>query len=418
MMSLHSKRIYALMMREINIMGPYNIDKVCGRAGINPYLITEKDLPYLTNALSEIIMAHKGKERAKKFVQEMEKLYDIDTTVRGEKDPKKRITYLFDIADVRRLMGDFESAKQHYHQILKLAKENDLDPVEARVNRKLGTLHFALYETEIAREYLQAAYNLASDTDDRDQLARAELALGTLLWRIGNFDEALERINSALDLAKERNDERLTSQITVRLASILSDSGKQDEALKMWEEAIRVLEKINDYINLSRAMNNMGVLLKWRDQYDESIALYRKSYDAADAVNFQRGKGYALANMAECLIKVNKLKEAKAKMAEAKEIFLNMKDVFMMTGMEFLEALLLKAEGNPGAAEEKMEGCIRELREYQSPTDLAWAIYELGLVKKELGKPGWKEALDEACEIYKDLGNETLREKVASLKDA
>ena len=75
MISPYSKRIYELMMKELNIMGPYHIDRICKNSGINSFDITEKELPYLGKRLSGIILEYRGKERAEKFVQQYNQLW-------------------------------------------------------------------------------------------------------------------------------------------------------------------------------------------------------------------------------------------------------------------------------------------------------------------------------------------------------
>ena len=51
-------------------------------------------------------------------------------------------------------------------------------------------------------------------------------------------------------------------------------------------------------------------------------------------------------------------------------------------------------------------------RELDIPNDLAWELYEAGLLYKKWGRPEAGKYFEESIRIFEKLGNQTLMEKV------
>ena len=250
------------------------------------------------------------------------------------------------------------------------------------------------------------AQRLAQELDNQEERARAELALGDLAWREGHLDEALAHMQKAFDLARGRRDERLLGEIKIRWGAVLADAGKHDESLGHYREAIDLLRPINDFIDISRAYNNIGVVLRFQGKQDEALESYRHAMDAADKVGYTRGRGYALANSIECLADKGEAAKAGEFLAEARKIFEKMNDRYMLSGLKLMDALIADLEGRREDAEAAIKESVEALREFNSPADLAWAIYREAVLLKKWGRPEAGERFEEAERIYVELGNE------------
>ena len=116
MISQYSKKIYSFMLRELNIMGPYHIDRVCRRRGINPHMIEERDMPYVVKALSNVVMAYKGKSGARAFVEELRSVYDPKKAADMEKEMDQKVEHLLHSGDVQCITDHIPEALQRSNE--------------------------------------------------------------------------------------------------------------------------------------------------------------------------------------------------------------------------------------------------------------------------------------------------------------
>lgn len=411
-MSIYSKRIYALMMKEINIMGPYQIDRVCASAGISPFQIAEKDLPYLAKELSRVVLTYGGQERARRFVADFRRLYDMDAIIEAETDLERKAEHLMDLGDLQRLMGAWSEARRYYFEVLELAKDNELGLCEGRAHRKLGWIYSSTSEFDKADEHLGLALALAQKTGDDREIAKTYRDMAYMKWRRGEFDEATSEIERALEIAAELDNKRLTAELMIRRATILNDRGMQSEAIRQLQESVDILGKMGDYLNLSKAYNNIGVIKKCQGDISDALDFFAHSLGVADKTESSRSRAYPLANGAECYIKLGDVSSAKKWASEARGIFESLGERFMLARLKVIDAFILDAQGERDESERSLKGGIEMLREISIPNDLAWELYEAGLLYKKWGRPESSEMFTEAEEIFRGLGNEKLAQKV------
>ncbi len=414
MMSPYSKKIYGMMMREISIMGPYQISRVCERAGINQFLVAEKDLPYLGRELSRIVVAYRGPEHAKKFANEFNLLYNLDALIEVEPDPETRIEYLLDMGDLQRLIGSWDDAENYYDAVIIVAKQNDKHLHHCRALRKLGNMFAMKSDLDRAREALQQAKKISDEQEDRLEKAKIHRELAYLNWRLGRFESALRHIEKALNIAYSLNNKHLVGELMIRTATVQNDMGNPDETVGQLKKTIPVLESIEDYINIARAYNNIGVTLKRQDQLDAALEHYHKSLEAAEKTESPRSRAYPLANAAECYARKGDLDKAAEYAGKAQQIFTNLGERFMLARLKIVYAIVAERQGKLEDAEELLKSGIGLYRELSIPNDLAWVLYDAGLLYKKWGRKEAGECLAESEKIFGELGNEVLADKVRS----
>ena len=201
-------------------------------------------------------------------------------------------------------------------------------------------------------------------------------------------------------------------QLMIRHAAILNDMGNQEESIGQLESAIKKLEAAKDSDTLSRAYNNLGVVMKYQDRLDEALEYCELGILAGEKTENPRNKAYPLANGAECLAKKGDVKKARKWAKEARSIFDKLGEKFMQARLHVIDAIIAEQEGNIDAAEKAIELGISELRALNIPNDLAWELYEAGLMHQRCGTEGARELFEEAETIFLELGNKTLAEKV------
>jgi tetratricopeptide (TPR) repeat protein len=411
-MSPYSKKIYGMMMREIGIMGPYQISRICDRVGINQFLVTEKDLPYLAKELSRVVHAYRGAEHVKSFAVEFSKLYDIDALIFKESKIETKIDYLTDMGDLMRLVGEWDVAEKYYKKVISLSKDKAHPLQECRAHRKMGSMFAMKSELRLATLSMEEAQRMCKERQDKLEMAKTCRELAYLEWRRGNFESALEHISQSLNIAYSLNNKHLVGELMIRTATVQNDLGKQEEAIEQLKRAIPVLESIEDYINIARAYNNIGMMMKYQDRLDDALVFYHKSLEASEHTESPRSSAYPMANAAECYAKKGELDKATEMAKKAGQIFVNLGEKFMLARLKVINALIADGTGDIENAEKLLDEGLAMYRELNIPNDLARELYETALLYKKWGRPEASKFFEESVKIYESLGNETLAEKV------
>lgn len=82
----YSKVIHDIMIREMDDIGEYIVQKQCFELGIMPDHITEKDVHKLSSAISKA-MVDFGEEKANKIFREIRGLIKIENELKSKKGP-------------------------------------------------------------------------------------------------------------------------------------------------------------------------------------------------------------------------------------------------------------------------------------------------------------------------------------------
>ena len=180
MISKYSKNVFSFMLKELNIMGPYHIDRVCQNAGIDPYKIEEWDLPFIVKSLSNVILAYKGKAKAREFVDEMENMYNIDDMLSNIEEKGNRLEKMIHIGDAQRIAGKFDAADRYYYEVITLASQFRMKWVECRARRKASKLYIDNSMYEKAKRNLEAALPICEELEATEELAKLNRELATV----------------------------------------------------------------------------------------------------------------------------------------------------------------------------------------------------------------------------------------------
>src|SRR5512137_2392216 len=79
-----TRKIYAIMEREMQDIGPFIVRKQCLLIHVDPENIEPANLPQLAAKLSEVMVLFGGHEKARKIYSELKKLKDLDLIVSEE----------------------------------------------------------------------------------------------------------------------------------------------------------------------------------------------------------------------------------------------------------------------------------------------------------------------------------------------
>lgn len=208
--------------------------------------------------------------------------------------------------------GDFEKAKQHFNQALRL------DNQYAEAYNNLGRLYYKqnlFVEAEpyfekalrIDPNYCEAHYNLANNAVNQNQpikaiehyqealrlkpnYANAELNLGLLQFEQENYEEAKIHLTKAIEGGPENSDSDNVNAVYY-LANTLLNLGEVDEPIRLFEKTIELSP------DFAAAHHNLAVLyLRKEDNakalsaFEATLALQPDNQTAEHMVHALRGE--------------------------------------------------------------------------------------------------------------------------------
>jgi adenylate cyclase len=162
------------------------------------------------------------------------------------------------LGDVLGLMGRRGAALGRYGTVLGLASAGGDRPTQARLHRKMATLHWNAGQRDLAREALEGGLALLEGQGEHIELAHLFQEMGRLLFRSGDSPGAIVWAERALAQAE-------------RLAP---DGGPGPEPGETAKEAAAAV---------SHAYNTLGVALARAERLDEAVRHIEQSVKVAEA---------------------------------------------------------------------------------------------------------------------------------------
>jgi tetratricopeptide (TPR) repeat protein len=167
-----------------------------------------------------------------------------------------------------------ETATEHHHRVLDLARSADARGDLLRTGHRLADLHLTIGEYDEAERYVEFVRERVADDESRRQRRNARLAAAIAEER-GEHDTAIMTASSALDRSETTDLERC------RLLAVRADAewSKGDyEAARETSRRLRDLAEELDATDLhTEAVQQLGVLAMEQSEYDRA----RESLEAA-----------------------------------------------------------------------------------------------------------------------------------------
>jgi tetratricopeptide (TPR) repeat protein len=239
------------------------------------------------------------------------------------------------------------------------------------------------------------AMNISRAIGDLEGEADALRRLGYVHWQKADHQLAQEFYVAALDKAERCGAKRLLGLTKIELGNNYGSMGDLPKAKRVFLDAIKVLEGENELAEVGRAYNNLGATHKVYRTYKEAVQYLEKAIEVNREAGSITTMGWATFNMAECMARLGRAKEALVYLDSAKKILAEVDDkvglatTFMIYGivhtaleqwdlamgsfdkaiklekrlqMPSLEAEILQERGRMYAAKGEREKAVEDLR--------------------------------------------------------
>jgi CHAT domain-containing protein/Flp pilus assembly protein TadD len=249
-------------------------------------------------------------------------LFRLQSDLRAINDPRAEALVNNTLGIVYRRLGDFESAIQHYQEVIRLAEEHDLPDLLASAQNNigvvfiwtgrpdravpwferslglsreqgepqgelnamvnLGSAHFESREYQQSLDFLDQARALADTLSSVPTLGTVHVGLGNALLRSGSPDAATEQYREALAIAREWSLPELEIGALFGLGDVAEQSGRVDEAYTWYEQGLAAMESTRGLLRASE--DKAGWLARSRYLFEDVVDfLTHQAVDTGDA---------------------------------------------------------------------------------------------------------------------------------------
>lgn len=172
-------------------------------------------------------------------------------------------------------LGDWTEARDHGHQALALAHQQDRS--EAGAENLLGMIALATGELSEARGRLERAISIAQGAEDRETEAAYLNNLAVVLTMLGDYPRAYDHFSAIRERAVENGDRQSESSATVNLAWVASATGAWDTALQHAERGVALKHQQEHLEGEAEALLWLGHTLAGLGRLDEACEAYEAS---------------------------------------------------------------------------------------------------------------------------------------------
>ncbi|HIE27614.1 TPA: tetratricopeptide repeat protein, partial [Candidatus Poribacteria bacterium] len=176
------------------------------------------------------------------------------------------------LGDVYGLAGQFDSALNHYAEVLK-----DSQPPEstAVIHRKMGDIYRKKGDNAMAIEQYQAGLVELDDKVKSPEGARILTDIGYIYYLDGKYSEAIQMHNQALEAVEGTENYYVQALVYKNLGNVMFEHADFDQTIEYWEKSREILERFNAGIDLAKLYYNFGELYVRRGDNEKALFYFQ-----------------------------------------------------------------------------------------------------------------------------------------------
>lgn len=226
-----------------------------------------------------------------------------------------------DVGAVYFRKGDFQSSKENYLNSYKIRKAKKDYRGIAKINNNLANIYEknGQYKQAMA-SFLDALQYFESIKDDKNShITKGNI--GLILLKLNNYPKAFTYIKDVVAYQEQNNATADLCVSCLNLGNVYLKMNDTINALKQYNKSLKYCDEAGNKKGVSSAYNNIASVKTEQKKSKEALALYAKSQKAREQLNSDIDRANFDFNVGEEYLLNNKL-------TEAKQLFLNSKQVF------------------------------------------------------------------------------------------
>jgi len=182
--------------------------------------------------------------------------------------------------------GDFPKAKNHYQEVLKLAREVGYRRGEASALIALGTLTLRQSNSESGHDQARDYYERALRIADRHNQAVAKTRLVALAYLQCNYQQATDCLTEAVAAFRELNHRQELAGCYQQLGLVAQARHRWLEAREHYQASLNLRLQLGLSHDAVQSLYQLGTLAQQLGQLDAAQRYYQKALDIGGQVNF------------------------------------------------------------------------------------------------------------------------------------
>ncbi len=366
------------------------------------------------------------------------------------------------IARTRARQGRYDEAMLHVRMAHTTLSEEPQTPEMARVYSDMGWIAMRQGDYKealrLCAQGLDVAENLpADDRSDRVRV-RLEYTLGTTYWRMAEYHQAITHFETCISMWESIGELQRMGDVYNNLAVVYWSQSDYALAAKYFRESLEISQKIGDTYGTAMCLNNLGVIYYTLGDYARAIEHYEKSLGTRREIGDQLGIADVYTNLGEVYHSLEDDEKALGYLQEAVGLYreigskTNLVDAYRLLAEVELElsdtdealeycqlsldlaqeigdqeyegiarrvlGQIHRASGRSEEAKQYLQSSVETLMTIGNKLELGKSHYELGITLSAMGLEEGRAQLENAIQIFDELGVEGELEKArAALAD-
>lgn len=279
-------------------------------------------------------------------------------------------------------LGEHERAVAYATDGLEALEFDGDDAGRARVQRVLGMASYRLGRLDAARLAFAAGSTLAEAAGDAATLAYLDQYLGLVDLREGRLEDARQRLERSRRSFRALRDRTGEAEVMGNLAMVFGQLGQHDRELSLLGKVLEILEHVGDVGYLLILHNNLGYAEHRAGRHEEALRHHERLIELARRIDHRPWQGAGLVGVAETLLALGRIEEARARADAAHDLL----EVMVSGGSPSVELAMCQrvlgeislAVGDAGGARAWFESCIPTFEATHESEEIAHARRGLG----------------------------------------
>jgi DNA-binding SARP family transcriptional activator/predicted ATPase len=231
-------------------------------------------------------------ERARSMIQQSQRL--LDDAALSESDTRRERAWLH-VMMGREAVPDWENARRHYKQALRLQRELGYAGQMAYRYADIAWMYMGSANYGRARQTLEESLALFSVVENQLGVMTSLNILGHVAHIESDYDEAKRRHGEALSVARAQGDQEGSAQTLVFMGELASFLGEYQAADGYLRESATIRRETGNRVGLSDCLTDLAAALWFRGEFDRAYAQLEESLSIAEQTNVPWVLGFALA---------------------------------------------------------------------------------------------------------------------------
>jgi signal transduction histidine kinase len=203
-----------------------------------------------------------------------------------------RADIFLDWAILNKKRGDYNTAKEYYHNALKVAETmNDFEMI-GLVYNGLATVHGALSDFEKAIEYYLKALEIAEKIGKKTSISMSCRNIAIIYMKAQNYNLALKNVEHACWIALQSKDSASIAHSLETHGKILNAMGNPSAAIAKHQEALGIMEKVGDKPFTAELLIQIGESYVQLNQLDNAERYFKRCIDFEPFMGYYEHPNY------------------------------------------------------------------------------------------------------------------------------